>query len=299
MELCIDLGGTEVKLAVTDADRVLGSTTLPLDGMPDVLAGAAAGAHRLLHELGASPDAVGIAVPGVVDPRTGLMLHANAKYDALRGFDLRSWSAAEFGMPAGVENDARAALIGEVAAGSAAGERDAVLMTLGTGIGTAAMIDGVALRGRSGHAGILGGHVTVDLDGPACPCGNRGCGEALASSWALRHDATSSSDTAPRPDLRDVFARDEHRAIRDRFLQVWGTVATSLVHAYDPSVVVLSGGVLRAGAAVHAPIEAFVRDHLWSSVTMPRFIVPELPELSVARGLAVVARTTHPEQEDL
>lgn len=281
MELCIDFGGTEIKIAVIDGGSVLAAGSIPVLGSVADLAAAAVEARRLLAEH-PTADIAGIAVPGVVDPTTGRMRHANAKYDFLEDFDLSAWSLAEFDLPAIVENDARAALIGESSTGSAAGERDAVLITLGTGIGTAALIDGTPLRGRTGHAGILGGHLTVDLDGPVCPCGNLGCGEALASTWALPAGIT----------MTEVFATDAQPALRDRFLHVWGAVVTSLVHSYDPSVVILSGGILRAGDAVRAPIEAHVRRHLWPSMTPPRFVVPPEPELSVARGLSVLARTT-------
>ncbi|WP_435748705.1 ROK family protein [Microbacterium sp. PMB16] len=308
MELCIDFGGTEIKLAVIDDARVLISGSIPVLGGAGDLARAADEARRLLAGAGRGADAVGIAVPGVVDPATGRMRHANAKYDHLRDFDLNGWSLREFGLPAIVENDARAALVGETSTGSAAGERDAVLVTLGTGIGTAAMIDGIPLRGRTGHAGILGGHVTVDLDGPECPCGNVGCGEALASAWALGGAGTSSARFVSLRSLNDrevtmadVFADDTHAEVRDRFLHVWGAVVTTLVHSYDPAVVILSGGILRAGDAVGVPIEHDVRAHLWPSMTAPRFLVPPEPELSVVRGLSVLARAAtaaHPHQED-
>lgn len=347
MELCIDFGGTKIKLAVIDGHRVLASGSIPVQGGPSDLAAAAVEARRLLERTGPA-EAVGIAVPGVVEPGTGRMLHANAKYDFLRDLDLKAWSLAEFGVSAAVENDARAALIGETSSGSAAGTRDAVLVTLGTGIGTAVLMGGMPLRGRTGHAGILGGHLTVDLDGPVCPCGNIGCGEALASTWALgastgddssttqpedeaahaggastssatqyqdsatqdRGSATQHQDSATQPNnsatrdqgsatqagrvtMAEVFAGQAHREIRERYLRVWGTVVTSLVHSYDPAVVILSGGILRAGDAVSAPIEAYVRAHLWPSLTPPRFVVPPEPELSVARGLSVLARAAH------
>lgn len=320
MELCIDFGGTEIKLAVIDDARVLASAGVPVRGDAADLSVAVDEARRLLAETGRRADAVGIAVPGVVDPRTGRMLHANAKYDFLRDFDLNAWSTREFGLPAVVENDARAALVGETSTGSAAGERDAVLVTLGTGIGTAAMMHGIPLRGRSGHAGILGGHVTVDLDGPVCPCGNVGCGEALASTRALgastgsatqrtgsatqgARAATQGAASATPVTMSEVFGGDAHADIRDRFLHVWGAVVTTLVHSYDPAVVILSGGILRAGAAVREPIETHVRTHLWPSMAAPRFVVPPEPELSVARGLSVLARmtpshATHPLQEE-
>ena len=282
MELCIDFGGTEVKLAVIDGGVIRAARSIPVRGDAGDLDATAAAARELLQESEASPDGVGIAVPGVVDPHSGRMLHANAKYDFLRDLDLTAWSLASFDRPAVVENDARAALVGEASTGSAAGERDVVLVTLGTGIGTAAMIDGQPLRGRSGHAGILGGHVTVDLDGPTCPCGNIGCGEVLASGRALR--------TAGAGTMGDLFGASGSSALRESFLHVWGAVVTTLVHSYDPAVVVLSGGILRAGAAVSDPIEAYVRAHRWPSLPVPRFVVPPQPELSVARGLSVIAR---------
>ncbi|MFD5213927.1 ROK family protein [Microbacterium sp. NPDC058345] len=291
MELCIDFGGTEIKLALIDRARVIASDSIPVRGDASDLA-AAADAARALGSAGA-PTSLGIAVPGVVDPATGRMLHANAKYDFLNDFDLTAWAAAELNLPAIVENDARAALVGETTTGSAAGTRDAVLVTLGTGIGTAAMIDGFPLRGHSGHAGILGGHVTTDINGPTCPCGNIGCGEALASTWAL---AQTHRDLA----IRDLFVGDVHAGVRDSFLHVWGATVVTLVHMYDPSVVILSGGILRAGDAVREPIETYVRAHVWPSITPPRFVVPPEPELSVARGLSVLAprATRSPEDQE-
>lgn len=290
MELCIDFGGTEIKLAVIDGGRVLGVDSIPVRGDESDLAAAVTASQALIAQTGTAASSVGIAVPGVVDPASGRMLHANDKYDFLRDFDLHSWAKSELGLPAAVENDARAALIGETSTGSASGERDAVLVTLGTGIGTAAMIDGVPLRGVSGHAGILGGHVTVDINGPVCPCGNVGCAEALASAGALRGRSDGLT-------VKDLFESDTHADIRDSFLRVWGTTVVTLVHMYDPSVVILSGGILRAGDAVSAPIETYVRKHLWPSMTPPRFIVPPEPEYSVARGLSTLARQGHPRTE--
>jgi len=283
MELCIDFGGTEIKLAVIDEGRLLDSDSLGVQGSVDDLSAAAAAARVLIARSDSPPTAVGIAVPGVVSPASGRMLHANDKYEFLQGFDLPSWAKDEFGLPGVVENDARAALIGETSTGSATGERDAVLVTLGTGIGTAAMIDGVALRGLTGHAGILGGHVTVDIDGRICPCGNVGCAEALASSWALGNRGIELT-------VKDLFASDEHAELQSSFLRVWGAAVVTLVQMYDPSVVILSGGILRAGETVSAPIETYVREHLWPSMTPPRFVVPPEPEYSVARGLSSLAR---------
>ncbi|MEV3936624.1 ROK family protein [Glycomyces sp. NPDC049804] len=285
MELCIDFGGSEIKLGVLDRGEPVRTATVPVG--PGDLEAAAAAASGLA--AGLSPAAVGIAVPGIVDRAAGRMVKAHDKHPRLDGLDLVAWARASFGLPAVIENDARAALVGETANGSAAGARDAVLMALGTGIGTAAIIDGTLLRGAHDHAGVLGGHFTVDFAGDQCNCGNIGCAESIAGAWALRRDLAVRGDAVT--DVKALFETNDDAALalRERAVRAWGATAVSLCHAYDPAVVILSGGIMRAGAAVAEPIEAYVRRHLWTSSHRPAFIVPERPDLSVLRGLAVLA----------
>jgi glucokinase len=300
VELAIDLGGTAVKLGAFESCRGVETAEFPVDGGFDLDRVAEAAAALL---GGRRPRGVGIAVPGIVDPTGRGLLAAHGKYAGLRGVDLGDWSRSAFGVDPVVENDARAALLGELEAGSAQGERDAVLITLGTGIGTAAMIDGHLLRGAHGHAGVLSGHVTVDLGGPRCPCGNLGCAEALASTWALDRDLRSGEEAAG-PGLRRRLAaartlgiRDlietrhepESAAILERYLRIWGAVIVAQCHAFDPSVVVVTGGVMRSRDAVLPALAEYVHDHLWSSSFRPRFLTPDDPELSVLRGLAVLS----------
>ncbi|WP_350347795.1 ROK family protein [Agromyces sp. G08B096] len=300
--VAIDLGGTSVKLGLV-VDGVIESVSeLPVSGGVD-LAEVAAAVDALRGREAVDADAVGIAVPGVVDRGGRRLVAAHGKYADLHGVDLCAWSAARFGVAAIVENDARAALAGEIASGAASGAADAVLLTLGTGIGTAALVDGRLLRGRHGHAGVLNGHVTVDLDGPRCPCGNIGCAEAVASTWALA-EAARRGDVALGPELEARRSSGAALGIRDlvetaheaesavllsRFLDVWAAVAVTLCHAFDPEVVVVTGGVLRAADLILPGLRDRVHAHLWSSSFRPPLVAADDPATSVLRGLAALA----------
>ncbi|ADD41956.1 ROK family protein [Stackebrandtia nassauensis] len=299
MELCVDFGGTELKLGIIDRGTPVRTSAIPVDEADLALAKVAA--TRLIDAAApARPTAVGIAVPGVVDRAAGRLVKAHDKQQELADLDLVVWAKAAFGLPAVVENDARAALVGEISTGSAPGATDAVLVTLGTGIGTAAVMDGVLLRGAHDHAGILGGHLTVDLDGGLCNCGNVGCAESIAGAWALRRELAARGDAVT--DVKELFAAAEAGdadavALRDRAIRAWGACVVSLCHAYDPRVVILSGGIMRAGTAVGEPIQTYVHKHLWSSSHRPAFVIPDRPDLSVLRGLSVLAADDHSQKE--
>lgn len=295
-KLAVDFGGTRIKVGALDGGRVVRSAEIvPTDRSADLAAVRAVAADLLgTGPDGRALDGVGIAVPGVV--ADGGLLAAHDKYAWARGLDLRAWATESFGVPAVVENDARAALVGEVTYGVAAGAQDAVLITLGTGIGTAALMGGRLVRGRHGHAGILGGHLTVDLDGPDCNCGNIGCGEAVASTWALERDAAADPALAaaldgPDHGLKALFDHADDPVVAPalaRYLRAWGAVAVAMSHAYDPDVVILSGGVLRAADAIVPAIREHLVRHLWSSSHRPDLTVPTAPEHSVLRGLSAL-----------
>ncbi|NEN07909.1 ROK family protein [Diaminobutyricibacter tongyongensis] len=301
--LCIDFGGTEVKLGILDGPRILATTERPNSGSDADLDHVRQALDELTESAGRSDIAgVGIALPGVVDRANGSLIAAHDKYGYAQGRDLREWAAQSFGVPAVVENDARAALVGETTYGVAAGTHDAVLITLGTGIGTAALIDGQVLRGVHDHAAILGGHVTVALDGPSCNCGNVGCAEAVASTWALQRDVASDPVLAASPlgeraargaiGLRDLLETRDAPAVGalfDRYLRAWGAAIVTLCHAYDPDIVIVSGGVMRSADVILPPLADYVHAHLWSSSHRPAFVTPSAPEYSVLLGLSALA----------
>src|SRR5262249_29473232 len=140
-----------------------------------------------------------MAFPSLIDSRTGRVLAAYGKYADAPQIDLPQWSRKTLRLPLIIENDARMALLGEWQAGAGRGCDDLVMVTLGTGIGTAALIEGIVVRGRHGQAGVLGGHLTVQQDGRQCTCGNRGCAEAEASTSVLPTLAAQSRDYIASP----------------------------------------------------------------------------------------------------
>ncbi len=284
--LAVDLGGSHAACAVVaPSGAVRAAVAVPLDAA-GAGGGLAAALPRVAAALGAAAARAGVrpaecrgvafGFPGLVDPDAGRVLATNEKFADARGVDLGAWARAAFGLPLRLENDARLALLGERAAGAARGAGDVVMLTLGTGVGGAAMIGGRLLRGRHHQAGVLGGHLPVRVGGRRCTCGNVGCVEAEASTWALPAlcrawpgHAESALACVERPDFAALFraARAGDRvaaAVRDHCLAVWGAGAVALVHAYDPEVVVIGGGVMGSADDVLPAVAAHVRAHAWT-----------------------------------
>jgi glucokinase len=130
-------------------------------------------------------------------------------------------------------------------------------MTLGTGIGTSVITMEKLLRGKHFQAGCLGGHISVVYNGRMCNCGNRGCVEAYASTWALKerveqHHAfyQSSLSTVPAIDFETLFIDAENRdalaiEFKNDCIGLWSAAIVNLIHAYDPEVIVIGGGVMQ------------------------------------------------------
>jgi glucokinase len=305
--LTIDFGGTTIKLGLTQNGIIAADASLPNRGRESDLDRVRDVGLELLARHSADAGgytAVGIAMPGVVDANDGVLVAAHDKYGWAIGHSIRGWAERAFGAPVIVENDARAALAGEVVSGSAAGASDAALVILGTGIGTAAIMNGHLVRGAHGHAGILGGHVAVDIDGPVCNCGNIGCAEAVASTWALARDVAEGragglSGGRGLEELIEASDDEDASALLARYIRAWGAATITLCHAYDPDIVVVTGGVMRAAGVILPRLEAYVNDHLWSSSHRPAFVVPTAPEHSVLLGLSALADNMNDPQRPL
>jgi glucokinase len=280
--LAIDLGGTHATCGLVEDRRIVAHETLDTDrakSLIAVLPKISDAFRRLVKGAGITMEdisgiAVGIAC--IVDSRSAQVLATHGKYDDARGVDLCRWSREEFGLPLRLENDARMALLGEYFAGAARGFSDVVMMTLGTGIGGATMIEGKLLRGKHFQAGCLGGHFPVLFAGRRCTCGGIGCAEAEASGSSLSAVVNdwpqmASSALAKYSDIgfKELFfeaAAGDHiaRSIRDRCLQIWAADAVALIHAYDPEILVIGGGVMESADVIVPAVEFHVHQYAWT-----------------------------------
>lgn len=307
--LAVDMGGTNWKAAVMSQGQPLSFGSMPNRSNAEDLPVLA----RLFDELLEKADGrlaecigLGVSLPEIVDSDNKTCPSRCYKYPYLQGKNIESVLRDYIDLPVSVDNDARAALLGEEVYGvfgdRPGGSGNLLIVTLGTGIGVAARVNGKLLRGAHGIGSTMGGHITVDLNGPVCQCGNRGCAEALASGWAFaarapEQDWFSQSTLADSINptfkmLTDAVRKgDAHAKTGLSFLcDVWASLLVSLVHLLDPAQIVLSGGFLQSADLYLDALTDAVRRRVWDTHAMPEFYVAEDPALSGLRGCEVLVR---------
>lgn len=297
--LACDLGGTRMKIGVVQNRRVLAQTIVPANsksGLRTNLPKLKAAWMDLLGGLKLDvSDCAGISVAfaSLVDIKCGRVLAQYGKYADAMDLDLRAWARQEFCLPLAIENDARMALVGEWLAGAGRGCNNLVMITLGTGLGTAAIMNGVVVRGKHGQAGVLGGHFTVNAGGRKCHCGNLGCAEAEASTAFLPeiikghpNSAASKMAQTKTPDYADIFGLAAEgfacaKGIRDRSLEIWSALAVNLIHAYDPEVVIVGGGIMASAKTILPAMQVYIHRHAHTPWGKVRVVASELADQSV------------------
>ena len=296
----LDPGGTNVKAALVSDGAVVDSFSVP-SRPDDGIAKTLCAIEPKISEWRKTADVggIGVAFPGLVDPVEKRVISKEGKYEDAWRFDFPGWARKNFGLPLVLENDALAAALGEYAFGAARGTDDFVLLILGTGIGTAAFMDGKPVRGKHFQAGITMGHTPRGGD-RLCPCcGDAGCSESRASTRALgdliaQNPGDSPLKSEPHPDFEllkrycdggDPLAA----AVFDECCSVWEDVILTLVLAYDPELVVLSGGVLKWGSALSDRLRDGVLRRAWTTWGKLRFATAGDPDASVLLGLHKLA----------
>jgi glucokinase len=281
--LALDLGGSHVGCAVVSDGTLLASSTVTTDArsLRELLPELAAQLRKSCSAAGISPEnckGLGIGLPAIVDSRSGEVLSTlGSKFADCMGADLQAWSKREFGLPLRIENDARLALLGENSAGSTRGFEDVVMITLGTGIGVAVMLQHKLMHSQMGQAGNLGGHLVVRFDGRPCVCGAIGCAEAEASTSVLpdlcrEWPGFEESSLAQETELNfaTLFrARQAGDQVADQLIEhciaIWSALTVSLIHAYGPQLILFGGGVAQRGEEILRPLRDYVERHSWKT----------------------------------
>lgn len=262
----VDIGATAIKAAlVTARGDLIENFHEPSPRTPAALHDFV---HSVLKRANAQVGGIGIGCKGVIDTATSRVNSLPGDLHFLEGRVLSDVVGAGK-LPVYADNDARTALIAEVLWGAARGKRNVVLLTLGTGIGGAALVDGKILRGASGAAGHLG-HMTLDLRGGLCICGNRGCVETRFSSRAIESDyrahlhraapATLSAGKTGQPPSTEAIFRaaaegdESARCVLDRAFEYLTAAVVSVLHIFDPEVLIIGGNIAEAGAQLLDPI---------------------------------------------
>ncbi len=266
LALGVDIGGTAVKAGIVGAGGDLFETFH--ESSPRTTAALRDFVASALKHVARPVCGIGIGCKGIIDTSSTLVQSSPGDLRFLEGQRLSDVVGAD--VPVCAENDARTALLAEVLWGAAHGRRNVVMLTLGTGVGGAVLLDGSMLRGMTGVAGHLG-HVTVDPGGELCICGNYGCLETLFSSraiesayWGHLHRAAAtqlSVDAAGHlPNTEAIFRAAAEgdgcaRYVVDRALEHLASAIVSFMHIFDPEIFILGGNIAAAGPALIAPIQ--------------------------------------------
>jgi glucokinase len=304
----VDLGGTKMLLGVLDGDSKVvwesreASTGQSEGELVDLLVREVGEARAARPEIAA----IGMGVPATIDHRNGLAV--SAVNLPIENLPIRDLVRERTGLPSYLDNDANVAALAEYLFGAARGHRDAVMLTIGTGIGGGLILGGEVYRGATG-AGAELGHMAIEMDGPPCQgnCPNRGCVETLASGTALGREGREAAERTPESALGAMRADGveiDGRAVTEAALggdktaigvfdlvgRRLGVALANLANVFEPEVIVIGGGVIAAGDLLLEPARAELRDRALPPMRRTPVVAAELGQDAGMIGAAAMAR---------
>lgn len=311
--VAVDIGGTKILTALISPSgevRARHRVETPSRGVEAVLDVVERGVRAVLRDAGRRVEqvaAVGVGAPGPLDPDTGVVFEP-PNMEGWYNVPLAELLGARLHLPIFVENDANAAAVGEWWVGAGRGVHDLIYLTVSTGIGGGIIIGDRLVRGVSGTAGEVG-HMTIDVDGPACPCGrSTGCLEVLASGTAiarmareavaagrptaLRQMAAGDPDALGAHDVVEAARRGDVLAaeIFDRAATYLGVGVANLLNLFNPRRIIIGGGVSNAGDLLFGTVRRVAVSRAFERPARDAEIVPAgLGDDVGAVGAAAVA----------
>jgi glucokinase len=283
----IDLGGSSIKtVAVTPGGETLARANHDFD--PNTTMDWAERIRQIAEHLQAQRDEraswLGLSAPGLAATDQRSIAFMPGRLHGLEGLDWTSYLRAT--QPVTVLNDAQAALLGEAWLGAAKGFTNVIMLTLGTGVGGAAIVDGHLLRGHIGRAGHLG-HTSLDGNSPADVCGTPGSLEVAIGNCTIEERTGGRFKSTHDLVAAHLAADAEASSYWNRSVRALARAVVSFINLFDPEAVIIGGGIARSGAALFAPLERYVAEMEWRPGGHAARILPAtLGELAGAYGAA-------------
>ena len=276
--LAIDIGGTSMKGALVDRQGHLSSRfvvpVVPGEEQESALDRLIASAKESLQSLSEGDRVIGIGcgVPGGINTFTGACDYASNL--GWKNLPVARILSDKLSLPCKIDNDANAAMLGEIQFGQEKAYRNAILLTLGTGIGGGIFVNGQLYVGNEGKGAEIG-HMVIVAGGIPCPCGRKGCFETYASATALTREAKKAVEAHPESLMAEEVRKgvkidaalpfecakkgDEvAQQVVDQYIEYLGVGCLNLIDIFRPEVIVLSGGVSKQGENLRQPLERYL-----------------------------------------
>lgn len=286
----VDVGGTNIACGIVDDEcNIIARSKVKTnehsrDNTPeykDVLEEIKSAVRIACDEAGISPSSahsIGIGCPGTCNNDSGVVEYSNNL--GFLNVPLRKDIEEAFNIPVYLENDANAAAFGEFVAGAAKGAKSAVVITLGTGVGSGIVIDGKIYRGANFAGGEIG-HTVIVVDGLPCTCGRKGCFEAYSSATGLVRMTKQASELNPdslmtkmiREDGK-VSARTAYKAMKEgdtvgkavteQYVKYLSCGIANVINTFQPDILCIGGGVCNEGDTLLTPLKAAVAEQVYT-----------------------------------
>lgn len=310
----IDIGGTKIAAGlVTPSGKIIGRAKAPTpkNASPAKIIRIIS---DLLEEMLDSCDCqkkglagIGIGVPGIVDTEKGAIIRTPNMN--LSGFKLQSRLENKFRVPIALGNDVNLGVLGEKWLGAARKAHNVVGLFIGTGLGGGIIINDRLLAGCHGAAAEIG-HMTIDVDGPKCSCGNQGCLEAFVGRWAIERDIKKSIAQGKKTivtkliegKIKSIKSRILHKALEKHDFVVTaimskasnrlGIACVSMRHIFDPEIIVVGGGVIEACGDFMVPIvkKILLQDKFFSKLGDCQLVASQLKDDAIILGAVALIR---------
>lgn len=281
----IDLGGTNIKAGVVNdkfeiISKAVTKTNRPrpaepiMDDMAKVSLEAVEKAGLTMNDI----EWVGVGTPGIANSSTGIIEYSNNL--SFKDVPMVDYLSKKLGKPVFIDNDANAAAYGEYVAGAAKGAKNAVAITLGTGVGGGIIIDGKIYSG-SNYAGAELGHEVIEVDGPLCSCGRHGCFEVFSSASGLIRMTKEAMDEDKNSLMWEMSKEEDHisgrlafnamragdasaKKVVDKYIKYLAAGITNVINTFQPDILCLGGGVCNEGDPLLIPLRERVKSEVYS-----------------------------------